>query len=46
MSFNKFSSDIKPKAENMANDNSKVAPETSAKKPTETKTETAQETEK
>ncbi len=46
MSFNKFSSDIKPKAETMANDNSKGAPETSAKKPAETKTETAQAAEK
>ncbi len=46
MSFNKFSSEIKPKAENMASDNSKALPEKSAKEPAQTKSETAQATEK
>ncbi len=46
MSFNKFSSEIKPKTENMANDNSKSAPEKSAKEPGQAKSETAQTTEK
>lgn len=37
MSFNKFSSEIKSKTENIANDNSKAAPEKSAKMPDQAK---------
>lgn len=42
MSFNQFSSEIKPKTDAAAGDKPKAAPEKSAKEPDQTKTETAQ----